>query len=143
MEESKYNKWYKRIKEEGLPQYLRKGWGERRWRRVVRFRLGNEIREERYWEEEEGRLCRWCEREEESWKHVWEECRDWGMEERGSWQEEVGWVLGEEGEGEWWMRKVEKEREKGGGMMRKGGREEIGGKGGEGGKEWMRENRGG
>lgn len=31
---------------------------ERRWRRVARFRLGNEIREKRYWEEEEGRLCR-------------------------------------------------------------------------------------
>lgn len=65
------------------------------------------------------------------------------MEERGSWQEEVGWVLSEEGEGEWWMRKVEKEREKGGGMMRKRGREEIRGKDGEGGKEWMRENGGG
>jgi len=28
----------------------------------------------------------------------------------GSWQEEVEWVLGEEGEGEGWMREVKRER---------------------------------
>jgi len=39
----KYNRWYKEIKEEGVPEYLRKGWGESRWRRVIKFRLGNEI----------------------------------------------------------------------------------------------------
>lgn len=29
---------------------MKKGWGESRWRRVVRFSLGNKIREGRYWE---------------------------------------------------------------------------------------------
>lgn len=28
--ESKYNKWYKRVKEEGVPGYLKKSWGEKR-----------------------------------------------------------------------------------------------------------------
>lgn len=45
----------------------------------------------------------------ESWEHVWEDCRVW-MEERRNWQEVVEWVLREEGEGEWWMRELERER---------------------------------
>lgn len=45
---SGYNKWYGRIKEEGIPRYLKKGWGENRWRRIARYRLGNEVRESRY-----------------------------------------------------------------------------------------------
>jgi len=46
---SRYNGWYKEIKGEGIPEYL-KGWGESRWRRVARFRLGNEMLGSRYWE---------------------------------------------------------------------------------------------
>lgn len=34
---SEYNKWYKVVRGMGLPGYLRKGWGERRWRRIIRF----------------------------------------------------------------------------------------------------------
>lgn len=45
---SRYNRWYKVIMGEEVPEYLRKKWGESRWRRVVRFRLGNEIREGTY-----------------------------------------------------------------------------------------------
>jgi len=71
---SNYNVWYKNIKGEGIPGYLKKGWGERRWQRVAKFRLGDEMRGERYWEEEEKRVCRMCEMEEETWKHVWEGC---------------------------------------------------------------------
>lgn len=56
--DSKYSKWYKEIKEEGIPEYLRKGWGESRWRRVMRFRLGNEIKESNYWKVEVKRVCR-------------------------------------------------------------------------------------
>jgi len=29
------------IKEEGVAEYLRKEWEESRWKRMVRFRLGN------------------------------------------------------------------------------------------------------
>ncbi|XP_067217103.1 LINE-1 retrotransposable element ORF2 protein [Linepithema humile] len=97
--ESRFSRWYKEVKGEGIPDYLKKGWGESRWKRVARFRLGNEVREGRYWEEEEKRRCRLCGGERETWEHVWEECREW-KEGGGSWQEAVGWVLGEEGEGE-------------------------------------------
>ena len=58
--DSRHNTWYKQIKEEGIPEYLRKGWTESRWNRVARFRLGNEMREGRYWEGEEKRKCRVC-----------------------------------------------------------------------------------
>jgi len=37
---------------------------------VAKFRLGDEMRRGRYWEEEEKRVCRMCEMEEETWKHV-------------------------------------------------------------------------
>lgn len=46
------------IKEEGVPEYLRKGWRESRWKRVTRFRFRNKVRKGRYWKEEEKRLCR-------------------------------------------------------------------------------------
>ncbi|XP_011862008.1 PREDICTED: uncharacterized protein LOC105558746 [Vollenhovia emeryi] len=41
---SKYNEWYKYIKTEQIPIYLKKGWGDSRWRRIARSRLGNEVR---------------------------------------------------------------------------------------------------
>lgn len=97
------------VRSEGVPSYLKKDWGESRWRRVARFRLGCEVRESRYWLEEEKKLCRLCEWEEKRWEHVWERCRKFEEVER-SWQEVVSWVLGEEGEGEEWMRKLEEER---------------------------------
>lgn len=46
--ESRYNKWYREVKGEGFPVYLRKAWGKSRWRRVVTVRLGNEVRERKY-----------------------------------------------------------------------------------------------
>jgi len=92
---SKYNKWYKRIKGEGIPGYLKKGWTEDRWRRIARFRMGEGVREGIYWAGEEERVCRMCGGEEETWKHVWEECGRWGAE--GVWEEMVEEVLGEEG----------------------------------------------
>jgi len=111
--ESKYNRWYGRVKGEGIPGYLKKGWAESRWSRVARYRLGEGVREGRYWEKEESKMCRMCERERETWEHVWEECGRWGA--RGNWQEMVEEVLGEEGEGEVWIRKLEEFREGGGG----------------------------
>lgn len=105
---SRYNKWYKVIKGVGIPGYLVKGWGESRWGRIARFRLGGEVRESRYWEEEERKKCRICEVEEETWEHVWEGCvRE---VEKESWQERVRDLLSEEGGGEEWMRSVESMR---------------------------------
>lgn len=69
---SKSNRWYQRVKGDGIPGYLKKGWGESRWQRIARFRLGNDIRGERYWEEEEKRKCRMCWRHGSIfWKNVW------------------------------------------------------------------------
>jgi len=42
-------------------------------------------------------------------EHTWERCRKW-TEKEESWQEAVGRVLGEEGEGEEWLKIIEKER---------------------------------
>lgn len=63
--------------------------------------MGNEMGERKYWEGG---------REEsvgyvggggtETWEHMWEGCRDWGMDRGESWQEACRWVLGVEGEGE-------------------------------------------
>lgn len=50
--DSKYNKWYGRVKREGIPEYLKKNWEEERWQRIARYRLGGAIRGRRYWEEE-------------------------------------------------------------------------------------------
>jgi len=63
IEASKYNKWYKVIKKEGVPEYLKKGWAEGRWKKMIRYRLGNEVREGLYWADEEEKKCRICGRE--------------------------------------------------------------------------------
>lgn len=39
------------------------------------FRMGNKIRERRYWLKREKRLCRICGWEEEGWEHVLEKYR--------------------------------------------------------------------
>lgn len=57
------------MKGTGVPEHLEKGMGESRWSRV-RFRLGREVRSERYWEEEGERVCRLCGIEEETWEHL-------------------------------------------------------------------------
>ena len=88
IEESRYNKWYGVVKKEGLPKYLEKGWGERKWTKVARFRLGNEVKECIYWEKEKNRKCRICESEEGTWEPVWERCVR-GSEEEEGWQENV------------------------------------------------------
>ena len=107
--ESKYNRWFGRVKGPGVPGYLKKGWGESRWQMVAKFRLGNGMRGGRYWEEGEKRRCRVFGWGEESWEHVWEVCMGWGVEK--GWQEMVGEVVGEEGEGDEWLRSIEEKRE--------------------------------
>lgn len=47
-----------------------KGWGESRWRRVIRYRLSNEMRDGNYWKSEEEKVCRLCEGEIETWERV-------------------------------------------------------------------------
>lgn len=85
----------------GLPRYLRSGKKDEGMRLIARFRLGNEMREGRYWESEDERACRICGREEESWEHVLERCVDGGnVHER----EEVLKVLNESGKGYEWMK---------------------------------------
>ncbi|KYN19111.1 hypothetical protein ALC57_08555 [Trachymyrmex cornetzi] len=61
---SRFNRWYGRVKKEGMPVYLKKIWAGNRWKRMVNYRLG-------------------CGYERETWEHVWEECGRWGAE--GSW----------------------------------------------------------
>ena len=46
LREARYNKVYREVRVEGIPIYLKKGWKEERWR------VGNELKEARYWEEE-------------------------------------------------------------------------------------------
>lgn len=67
---------------------------------MARFRLGSEITESRYWEEEKKLRCRICGGMRETWEHIWESCNQ-GKETKAGWQESMGWVLGNEGEGEW------------------------------------------
>jgi len=61
-----------------VPDYLKNGWGEERWSRIARFRLGNEVEERKHWEEGEKKSCRLCGRGEmETWEYIWEGCRKW------------------------------------------------------------------
>ncbi|XP_071642133.1 uncharacterized protein [Temnothorax longispinosus] len=117
--ESKYNRWYKRIRKDGIPEYLKKGWEEARWNRIARFRLGNEIREGLYWGKEEDKKCRICEKKEETWEHVWEECSRWEDWEGESWQDVVEKIMSEKGEGEEWMKAIEEMRSGGGGRKKR------------------------
>lgn len=61
----RYNVCYRQIKGEGILGYLKKGWSERRWSRLARFRLGNGMRARWYWKEEEKSV----ECVKTSWKH--------------------------------------------------------------------------
>ncbi|KAL6421353.1 hypothetical protein ACFW04_014690 [Cataglyphis niger] len=79
----------RKIKGSGIPEYLRRDWGKSRWQRMARYRLGNGMKGNWYWKEEEDKKCRLCGREEETWEHVWERC----------------WV--EKNEKEGWLRELE------------------------------------
>lgn len=71
-----------RDKKRRVPIYLRKEWQENIWRRLIRFRMNNEMRRARYWEIEKKKMCRLCEGGEEAWEHVLRECM--GGEEGGN-----------------------------------------------------------
>lgn len=55
MERKRWNKWYKEVRTVELPRYVKGKEKEGRMIRIVMFRLSNEIREGKYWKEEEGR----------------------------------------------------------------------------------------
>lgn len=57
---SRYNGWYKVIRVERIPYYMQKGWTEDRVKRIARFRLGNQIKERKYWLKEKEEECRLC-----------------------------------------------------------------------------------
>ena len=42
---SKYNKWYKYIKEKGMPRYIKGKWNANRVRRLARYSPENEVKE--------------------------------------------------------------------------------------------------
>jgi len=50
---------------------LKKGWGENKWKRTTRFRLGNQAKEGKYWEKGDKKVCRLCGGKEETWEQ-WE-----------------------------------------------------------------------
>ena len=58
--ESRYNSWYKMVKKEGEQGYLKKIKKENKCKRMVRFRMGEGVRECRYWVGEEENECRVC-----------------------------------------------------------------------------------
>ncbi|KMQ82861.1 hypothetical protein RF55_21640 [Lasius niger] len=109
IEKSRSNRWYQVIKGKGIPKYLKNGWGETRWQRIARFRIGDGVREGRFWEREEKKKCRICGWKKETWEHIWEECVR--GESGSTWQEKVREILGEEGEGEEWLKELERMRE--------------------------------
>lgn len=39
--------------------------------------MGTEVKESKYWEENEAQRCRLCEMEVETWEHVWKRYRKW------------------------------------------------------------------
>lgn len=41
---SEYSRWYKEVKGEGILRYLKKGWGESRWRKVqIMWRVKGDV----------------------------------------------------------------------------------------------------
>lgn len=107
LQEAKYNTWYKYIKTTELPRYLDRRGRKENQSLIGRWRCGNEERGNMYWLAEEKTMCRICGEKKESINHLREECR---LELRT--REEIAELLGEEGKGEEWMRRVDQYRRK-------------------------------
>jgi hypothetical protein len=105
--EARYNREYERCVTEDVPVYLgRESTKERKM--MARFRCGNEERENKYWMEEEERMCRMCREERETIEHMWRGCGE--MRERE--EKERGEILNEDGREIGWMKEVWKRRER-------------------------------
>ena len=90
MANSRYCKEIKWIlnNEERAPDYLKveNKLSRKEVIKMARHRMGNEARANRYWEKEERRICRLCGDEEETIKHIWEDCKVSGSKWEG-WEE--------------------------------------------------------
>ncbi|CAD6216017.1 GSCOCG00011230001-RA-CDS, partial [Cotesia congregata] len=102
---SRSNSNYKFVTGPGIPAYIKKGWSEERWSRYARFRLGDCLKGNRYWEDRDNKLCNVCGLELKSCEHVWEVCSGLGVEK--GWQEIRVEVLGEDGQGKNWLKSIE------------------------------------
>ncbi|XP_068900490.1 golgin subfamily A member 6-like protein 25 [Tenebrio molitor] len=99
--EARYNREYERCVTEDVPVYLgRESTKERKM--MARFRCGNEERENKYWMEEEERMCRMCREERETIEHMWRGCGE--MRERE--EKERGEILNEDGREIGWMKEI-------------------------------------
>jgi hypothetical protein len=67
--ESRYNREYERCVTEDVPVYLGRESAKER-KMMARFRCGNKERENKYWMEEEERMCRMCREERDDRAHV-------------------------------------------------------------------------
>jgi hypothetical protein len=92
---------------EDVPVYLGRESAKER-KMMAGFRCGNEERENRYWMEEEERMCWMCREERETIEHMWRGCGE--MRERE--EKERGEILSEDGREIGWMKKVWKKRER-------------------------------
>ena len=88
--ESRYNSWYRVVKEEGKPENPKKLKKESKWNRMVRYIMGEGVRKCRDWMGKEEIVCRVCRFERESWAQVLEKCTgDKGGGAVGGWESEM------------------------------------------------------
>lgn len=100
---------YKELRVVGIPRYT-KGKRRKKGKEVkimARLRCGNEERGNKFWLKEEKRVCRMCRVEEETLEHLVGRCRE--MEDVEGCLEDI---LGEEGKGIQWGRKLKERRDR-------------------------------
>ncbi|KAK4886246.1 hypothetical protein RN001_002517 [Aquatica leii] len=103
IKESRYNRNYKDIKGEGVPEYLKDSEikSNKRKKMVARFRCGNEELGNKYWKEEPEKLCRLCGEETEDLDHMRKRCRELREEVMKTVD-----ILDENGKGAEWMEEL-------------------------------------
>ena len=104
--ESRYNAKYVELISENIPRYLERE-SVKEKRMIARYRCGNEERENKFWLKDEERMCRLCMKKKETLEHLLKECG--GMRED---KRERKDILNERGDGEEWMKEIERKREK-------------------------------
>lgn len=104
--ESRYNEKYIEVIVGKTPAYLEGNRKKEEVRTIARFRVGNEERNNKFWEEDEKKKCRICYLGKETLDHLRGICA--GMEVI---EEERNILLGEDGAGLAWMEKILKVRQ--------------------------------